>query len=326
MHDSGFDKPRNRSYRELIEVFLSNSLRVPKNARWALRTIEENSQKILFTRAMLKLAAKLSEDQGLHPSDDNASDFLEKAHIIASNITDSFGAYHTSESLAEFSDNEAIKYFRMTCELNPQSLLKEASENGRMNVRIDDLECGIREYLESEFRSAYVDRILLACLTEAEIVKYINYVLSPNFFTKKSIFQNYQKSVFGTWFTNSLIALSGSGIGIALVLAASNYIDLFPEMLGSVLINIMIIGFCFFTVSSAIVTYLNRAQIRKPGEMMENTISAMSNFYAEFHDSTLISVPHFRNRVDELKKEGVVWPQPMWTILDDLNKREILFI
>ena len=52
-------------------------------------------------------------------------------------------------------------------------------------------------------------------------------------------------------------------------------------------------------------------------------IREAGNFFNEFRSPSVLSLPHYRTRVDELKALGMVWPQALWALLDDLDQRGV---
>lgn len=62
-------------------------------------------------------------------------------------------------------------------------------------------------------------------------------------------------------------------------------------------------------------------ELNAPRNRMLALLKETGGFFSEFHSPQILSVPHYRARVEELKALGMVWLQSLWALLDDLEQR-----
>ena len=328
MEELGYLPRQDKSWSDIIDTYLFNSTYLGPEASDECRRIEKNSQQMWLRRKLLELAVERLKNEGLMPGANRAYEIIDEAYDIAESL---IGAYfweipRSAEGQARLKPSETRKIFRMTYDALPRSLVANIKQNGRLKVARDQFEEGVAAYIKSSYRDSNIDRILIRSLTDMEITAFIEEIVEKPIDGGKSLLVKAQQSVGLNWVKGRFLAFVINASLIAGLVAAELYWPPMPDFLTWAGIPLLVALFLVMTVWSLGYILIKGKELRAPLVRTNNLFNAARSFYVEFHGDGPISVSHLRRRIDELKESGVIWPQVLWVILDDLEDRSISMV
>lgn len=184
-----------------------------------------------------------------------------------------------------------------------------------------EIEGVVGDYLNLPYRARAIDRLLVDLLIALELYAYGNEVLNPVYIRgvtpkpllKRSALLNWSFEIGGTlciW------------IVIGLALWVLNAIGLFPESWLWVIHGVLAL---LFSANAAWATlHLPGAMIAlsKGKKQALGLLSQMASVYSELSSDGPISARHIEQRARIAADAGVVWPGPLFALLDDINRRD----
>lgn len=283
-----------------------------------LSSLEDHSDQTRLTKLFLELAAKKASDQGLTPESLDAHEILEEAFSTANGITYAFPFVHENDP-----KETTRRAFRMTWSAIPQNIVEEARSFGKLNVSAPDLEHGVGTYLKSDFTDAKIDRFLVRALADMELSAFLWLQFGSKFVPFDSPLKEASKSVVWSWIKSRLIGLLVTlavCIGLAVLKA---YVPRTPDFIVLGGIALFAGGYLLFTAISFVTLLIYGPKISRERKAALATIKAALDFYNEFHEPGTISLAHYKMRLEEARQTGVVWPQSLWSLIDDMEHRGV---
>lgn len=189
--------------------------------------------------------------------------------------------------------------------------------------RIDrmSLESVVGDYLDLPYRSQAMDRTLMRGLIAAEM-----YAFGDEMFNEKTfgLFparspMKQTHAFFGYLRNNLFNGLLFAGIaGVGLVLSSGKIIS---ESAAGWIVGICVSLFLFFAATSTLaLPYLWFKQV-KARRRVRDLLATMTTLYNEQRSDGPISANYIRERANNASRQGVVWPAPLFALLDDIISR-----
>jgi hypothetical protein len=281
-------------------------------------TIENTSEQIFLYRTFLSVAVEQAKARGLKPEDGEALHLLDNAHDCATSITCAF-----VPPVHEPDIGRIRRAFRMSWAATPGNLLHDARSIGGMVVSAPDLEHGIGSYLRSEFRDARIDRMLVRALADTELSSFLALQVGPGIPLLRSPLEAAREGVIWPWAKRTLM---GAIITVALCVGLIALNTYFPSMPDWLVLGGMVViagGYVLLTLVSLIALVFHGPKVAATRKAAMETIRAGIDFYTEFHSPGTISLPHYRMRMEEARQKGIVWPQTLWALIDDMEHRGV---
>lgn len=230
--------------------------------------------------------------------------------------------------------------------------VEDASQKCRANWYLNrpEIEQLIGRYIALPYRSNVVDRLLVDLLIFMEmnalwcdtfgkydglksnklgiaILKINNDAMMNSIAESKLDPKKHFKNI-----SSSVIGQSLWGIGVVYLFVESNYIN------GQFLImkNYVIpayLAVCFYGIAGVIYSLVQKRDLTKRKVAAETALLPLSTciekigeVYADLKTDGPISVRHIVQKVDSAaESQGVVWPPPLYALLDDIQSRSIHF-
>ncbi len=180
------------------------------------------------------------------------------------------------------------------------------------------LEATASNYLNLGVRSQYFDRSMVLSLVMAEIYGFARECYYPTFTNRQNA---YLKMPHPSWrflkgaFYETIFLLI---VGIILYFA---FLSIGKENWGAIS-SVLVAGLWFISTAwMAISTpfyWLNRSKTRKQTTKL---ISEMLSVHAALDSVGGLSAKHIRERAKHAADAGVVWPAPLFTLLEDVERR-----
>lgn len=184
-----------------------------------------------------------------------------------------------------------------------------------------DVELVVARYLRLPYRSAPIDRLLVDLLVATELYAYGNETINAPSIPGITSTSPLKRRPIVEWLVANLI-----GVGLWIVVGGAfwllSLVHLFPKSwLGG--LNV-ILGFIFIAclIWSAIWLPRNWWLVHKAKRKIIELLDAMNGLYAELHSAGPISARHIEHRARSTADAGVVWPAPLFVMLDDINRRD----
>jgi hypothetical protein len=184
-----------------------------------------------------------------------------------------------------------------------------------------DIEAVVGSYLRLPYRSQPIDRMLVDLLIALELYGYGNEVLNPVYIegiTPKPPLK--QSAVLG-WLTEIGLSLA-IWIVVALVLWGLSALHILPEDWvwgGNALLALLFFGNAAWTTAHLPHAML---KLRKSKKTILGLLNQMNGVYVELRSDGPISGRHIEERARKAADAGVVWPAPLFALLDDINRRD----
>jgi hypothetical protein len=184
-----------------------------------------------------------------------------------------------------------------------------------------ELEAAASQYLELPFRAQSFDRILVDALVALELFQFsdemVNAVDIPFIGTRSPL---KQRHVLRTWFSGILVNsfLCGGAVGIA---AALNHWDVISDdpVIWTAGIALLI-WVVLFTIATIALPFAWRTQ-SKARQNTFDLMASMDKTYFELRSGEVISANHILDCVKAAASLGVIWPSPLYALLDDVIRR-----
>jgi hypothetical protein len=193
--------------------------------------------------------------------------------------------------------------------------------NNVPNIDRSSLEGVVDDYLALPYRSRALDRLLVRVLVAMEFYAYGDEMMNP----KYSLFGMHPSPLMQT---HVLLAYLGGLLFNAVFFGGTAALALWAASQGWIggTAAGWTAGICvaLFLLLSAISTFALpfswRAQI-KARQKVRDLLLAMNTIYDELRSDGPISAQHIRDRANSAAQIGVVWPAPLFAMLDDAVAR-----
>jgi hypothetical protein len=260
-----------------------------------------------ITRAAVNYAASVNAPlQGNGPGTTN--DILDAAVFLISDLRFASATVVTDED-----EKPALWYHR-------RSPIQDVK--AKKTPRFDRLEIEsiAGRYLELPYRTETVDRVLVDLLVALELYQYADQMLNEPTFPGFPARSPLKTRPFVNYLVNVVIAALlmiaiGAGLWGLQIIGLFPYDWLFPGYLVLALIFVMMLAISTFALPRAV--WLIRKARTKTLELMDQ----MNGVYAELASNGPISARHIELRARSAADAGVVWPGPLFALLDDINSR-----
>jgi hypothetical protein len=210
---------------------------------------------------------------------------------------------------------------------NPEQMMWEFKERGRMKIDRDSLESVVGEYLEGGIRSPVVDRFLITAIADMEITAYLDQVQQKNPLTGGlSTLDVAQRPIFASFLKTRLRALLISCFLVAAGILLDSYVATTPGWLTLGLVGLGIGGFAAGSIIHLIMMLIYAPKAKKSQLETQGIILAMLDAFSEMHAAGPVSVRRIREKLEAGEAVRVSWPSSIWPLLEDVERRGALAI
>lgn len=300
----------------LVEAYIENRLVFDKDDE--LSTVERYSNLMQLRRLLLDLGVQTARARGLQPNSPEAHEIIDNADIIANDIAWAFPRVDKGDTI-----ERVRRAMRMTWGVSPHLVVEEARKHGGLEAN-GMLEEGVGLYLKSEFKDPQVDRMLARALHDNELSNFIARQVGFDLVAFHSPLKEVNRSVIGSWLWHRFVALITAMVMCAGLLVLENYVPATPDWVLLEGFLLFVGGWLLWTVVSCVLLLIYGPRIAEARKEVRNTFKAALDFYGEFWDTAgPISLAHYRKRMEEAKAAGIVWPQALWALGDDMEARGV---
>ena len=224
------------------------------------------------------------------------------------------------------SDEERFYRYELFGPVGSGNTLRLIERHGPAPADLASLETGVTAYLRRSARDPHIDRTLVLMLLYTELSNYIWSVVQPDPFGGLSRQDQLRRGLGRTWFRNRVVAL-GLTIAFCAALFAAGMVVKEPGLTWLFVLGALAVtGFVSWTALSFILMLLARPSVERERRKEFSTIATAALMHREFRTNAAISVRHLRERLDEARADGLLWPQSLYALLDDLAQRETQLI
>lgn len=311
-------KRSNFDWSDIVKTCLENSKFFGENEP-ELSSLENSSDQMKLIRTFLTVAVEQAEARGLTPDDGEALSLIDEACECATSVTYAF----TPPTRDWTSDGRAQRAFRMRWTAQPGNLMFDARYMGAMDVSASSLEDGVGRYLRSPFRDPRIDRMLVRALADTELSSFLWLQIGPDIPFLRSPLKTAQQGVVWPFVKRVLTGLAvTAAVWVGLIALKSN-VPATPDWLVLGGIGVFTAGFVLITAVSLIALAVHGPKVAETRRAARETIQAAVDFYTEFHGTGTVSLPHYRRCMEEARQKGIVWPQTLWALVDDMEQRGV---
>ncbi len=185
----------------------------------------------------------------------------------------------------------------------------------------NSIEHCVGRYLQFPYRSQIIDRFLVEILVAIEMYAFGDEMFNEETFgiiphrsplKQRHIVWSYLRGV-----ALSAIVLLGLAVG-SLYLSISGVLGVgWAIGLATTFGGLFALDFLFRSINLP-KAWMTQTKARKKVLVI---LDAMMNTYASLHSSGPISASHIRQRVEAAANAGVIWPTPLYVMLDDIDAR-----
>ena len=206
--------------------------------------------------------------------------------------------------------------------VHSKDVLRKIKENDFKNVARSEIEASVGDYLNLPFRSKSVDRLLADILVAMELYAFgdemLNEIAIPYIYQPRSPLK--QKFVLWSYLSGQAIqafVLLGGAVLTWKVREAGYIGDNTSLVISLILIGLFIL---LFAIATILLPFAIRHQLKQRKKVVK-LLADMSAVYSEMDTNGPISAKHLIDRLQETRKEGVIWPAPLFALLHDVNER-----
>lgn len=183
-----------------------------------------------------------------------------------------------------------------------------------------ELEQVVERYLELPFRAAFIDRLLVDLLVVTEIYAYADATINAPRIPGLTPTTPLTRKPSLEWLQNVVITvLLCCGIGWSLW--GLSLIHFFPEdWVDGVVAILLLLGVIGVAWSTVVLPFAWRETARGKRQISD-LLTQMNGVYAELASEGSISAHHIDQRARSASEAGVVWPGPLFVLLDDVRAR-----
>lgn len=184
-----------------------------------------------------------------------------------------------------------------------------------------ELESAASQYLALPFRSQRVDRILVDALVALELLQFSDEMLNDStnaLLGRQSALT--QKHVIRVW----LRELFFSSLFFGGVIVAGFALEHWRVISGGTVLWVVGIAFLIWAVLAAVATIAMPFAWYRQARTRQKTLdlmAAMNGAYSSLNSQEIISANHVLDRVKAAANIGVIWPSPLYAVLDDNIRR-----
>jgi hypothetical protein len=183
------------------------------------------------------------------------------------------------------------------------------------------VEASVGDYLVLPFRCQPLDRFLVHIVIAMELYTFANDMVNENtygLFPAHSPLK--QRHALWDYGRNVLLAaILLGGIAAAAIGAASS--GLLTKSAARWIVGMALSSFLLLNVVITIVLPFTWHKQRKARRQVRDLIGTMNTLFTELNSAGPISAGYIRDRAIDITNKGVVWPAPLFSLLDDIAAR-----
>lgn len=181
-----------------------------------------------------------------------------------------------------------------------------------------EIEAVVGRYIAGKVKSAAADRVLVDVLVAMEFFQYADSVLNaphvpvlaPSILRRRPLLD---------WFLGRLFSAFAGLVGFGLFWLSSKLF--FPEQWLWIVGVILVVLFVIEAVWSVAVLPRVWLAVRAAQKQIRGILSQMSDVYFVLESNGPISARHVTELVKKSAEAGVVWPAPLYVLLEDITAR-----
>ncbi|MEM7177541.1 MAG: hypothetical protein AAGD47_02550 [Pseudomonadota bacterium] len=277
---------------------------------------------------LIRLAEEKSKRELRDPNEIDTDQIYKEASRIALGLVEPFRSslYLGGNDINLIDEDQARYAFRMTSNTPKQGSINRISNEGPLDVDRSDFEDGIFRYLESDFRDPVIDGLLIRSVLDMEITALIARLAPGDQTVDAEANHMLTRNVWLDWIWGRIRALFFTGIAIAVLYGISTAVpQTYAELLRYVCMGLgglYLVG----TVLGLVSTFIDGPATNRVRERKRDQVETAEETFVEFHRSTQISVSRLRHRVYEAAGKGIIWPQVLFALIDDLQTRQVKLV
>ena len=309
MQEGFHDNQRNIHPRQRMQNICTEAVRWSVNA-----TLGEDDRQKPISRTlcsyqlqeMAKAASEYAVAQNIDP-DDFEIDVLPGALAVVQNLRSALVQDWKDKTTLDFWDNHGRP-------------LDKIKANKVPYIDRSSLEGVVDDYLALPYRSRAMDRLLVGVLVAVEFYAYGDEMMNEKTFGFPARSPLKQSHVLLAYLRGLLInaVFFGGVAALALWAAAKGWIG---ENSAGWTSGICVALFLLLGAISTVALPFSWYSQAKARRNVRNLLLAMNTIYSELRSDGPISAQHIRERVSSAAEEGVVWPAPLFALLDDIVAR-----
>lgn len=304
----------SRRFEELRRKFVADSFELPDDVDEALKA---KWRRPSLKRALVDSITKAAVEHALTSrvgEDGLEWDVLRPAYDVVHSLQ--FGL--TEHALdVDWQDN--LNFWKL--DSDPIRKIKEGSAPPMDRAEV---EVAATKYLELPYRSRLLDRTLVEVLVALEIYAYGSLMVGPRGlpFIAGALLPDpsplRQPHAFVSFVLGSLF---NAVLFLGVAYLVQGYIYSSSAKLGWVTLALVVVFLFFLVVSMIALPFSWRRQMQARNEARA-LLRAMMHTYSELVSSGVLSAEHIRRSAQKAADSGVVWPGPLFVLLDDIVCRD----
>lgn len=316
-----FWEKKNQNYLNELRFFKSDAPEI-------LQRIEDNSDLTRISEALIRLAEEKSKRELRDPNEIDTDQIYKEASSIAQGIIEPFRSslYLPGNEISEICEDHARHAFKMTANASNRGVIDRIRSDGPLDVDRSDFEDGIFRYLESDFRDPIIDGLLIRSVLDMEITALITQLAPNDQILDPDSSHSLPRNVWLDWVWGRVKTLFFTGLAVAVLYGISTFL---PETYAELVLYVcMGLGGLYIagTVLGLFSTFIDGPAANRVRERKRDQVETAEETFVEFHRSNQISVSRLRHRVYEAAGKGIIWPQVLFALIDDLQTRQIKLV
>jgi hypothetical protein len=310
MQEGFHDNQRNLRPRQRMQNICTEAVRYDVNATLGEDDRQKPINRSLYSyllQEMAKAALDYAVAQNIDP-DDFEIDVLPVALAVVQNLRSALVQDWKDKITLDFWDNHGRPLDKIKADKVPY-------------IDRSSLESVVGDYLALPYRAQAMDRLLVKILVAVEFHAFGDEMMNEKtfgFFPARSPLK--QSHVLVAYSRRLLInaVFFGAIAALALWAASKGWIG---ETGAGWTAGTSVALFLFFGAISTFALPFSWCAQAKARRNVRNLLLAMNTIYNELRSDGPIGAQHIRERVSSAAEDGVVWPAPLFAVLDDIIAR-----
>lgn len=301
----------------MLATIESNRVYVPEDADEELKKAERNSERVHFLRLFWKNAIERAKERGLAPGSPEAWRLVEQADEIGRELALPLVGSWSYMTIWHREQPYEVSIANMLW--LPKSEEKIEFLKGPRIIRgSEELQEGVKSYLEGEWRCGEADRVLVKMLIEAELGKHVQIMIRPDTLDYRDRRSKYEKSKakLGKSTKNILISTAWAlTIGVFYVL--SQKFEEYYEFLFTLALAVAAIG-----VSRALLLLIGTLRSSKDRDTDKTIVEQVRiglEILSKYESNTPIAISELRKDITNLQEKRYVLPGVLIVFLEILE-------
>ncbi|SHK85675.1 hypothetical protein SAMN05444159_4371 [Bradyrhizobium lablabi] len=308
MQEGFHDNQRNLRPRQRMQNICTEAVRYDVNATLGEDDRQKPINRSLYSyllHEMAEASMKYAVAENIDP-DEFETDVLSGALAVVQNLRSALVKDWNDKTL-DFWDNHGSPVDKINADKVPY-------------IDRSSFESVAGDYLALPYRSQAMDRFLVKVLIAIELYAFGDEMLNEKTFGFPPVSPLKQRHVVLAYFRGLLIngIIFGGIAALALFAASKGWIGETSAgwTSGACVALFVLLG----TISAFALPFAWYAQA-KARRNVRKLLLAMTTIYNELRSNGPISAQHIRERVSSAAEDGVVWPAPLFAVLDDIIAR-----